>query len=573
MEVEEARGKYLLERLSSVAERLDASSDDDGEEIESLMGEAKAVLDPSTAMGQVLLDSLGIDMPRILAKYAATPHASCREMSESILKTLSEFCDPRDMFAAYMEALHLYSHPETLASCPVILDGLSKVFIRLRRRRLEFFKESLSGLLRIARLAMDTGLQTWKIFDKLAHIVIALHEIGVREEVEQQKQRLHQTLGIFILLLLARSCDFDQSDDSSAIQSLLVQLAKLVPECGFSYSDMITGSLFEGITDFMNEDFYCEDSQILDTRQGAALAVCWGLCGAEAAEDDQEAIELLRDRLKSSRHAFVSALSNVLVLLTPPERSWKTVEMGINLLATMLELATPPAAGNPYHIQLQRVECNELLKLKDLLQAIQNVVIFSPQSQTRQQAYHVFVNIVRQVVPRVERYEVLKSLITDCKHSSMVSLLIYIVKEEVEKTISYKKAVVLEAGQSLELPFASERVLELIDYVLRPPSGGPPDLPNQIDAVLSVLNLYRFIVIKETTGKTNYTGVLYRARLEEACLKWLRPLRAVLEGFHRSLSTDDSEAATYVLLSLANLEGVLCRCLELAEDALRYQSI
>ena len=57
------------------------------------------------------------------------------------------------------------------------------VFTRMRRRRLEFFQESLSGLLRIYSLAVDTGARGQEIFVKLAHIIMAVHGISECEEV------------------------------------------------------------------------------------------------------------------------------------------------------------------------------------------------------------------------------------------------------------------------------------------------------------------------------------------------------------------------------------------------------
>ena len=63
-------------------------------------------------------------------------------------------------------------------------------------------------------------------------------------------------------------------------------------------------------------------------------------------------------------------------------------------------------------------------------------------------------------------------------------------KEEVEKAISSKKdRPEVAESVKLESPFASSKVLELVEFVLRPPSGGPPDLPNQIDAVFTTLCL------------------------------------------------------------------------------------
>ena len=62
-------------------------------------------------------------------------------------------------------------------------------------------------------------------------------------------------------------------------------------------------------------------------------------------------------------------------------------------------------------------------------------------------------------------------------------------KEEVEKAISSKNDPDVAKCVKLESPFASRKVLELVEFVLRPPSGGPPDLPNQIDAVLCFTTL------------------------------------------------------------------------------------
>lgn len=52
----------------------------------------------------------------------------------------------------------------------------------------------------------------------------------------------------------------------------------------------------------------------------------------------------------------------------------------------------------------------------------------------------------------------------------------------------------------------------------------------------------------------------------------MQPLRAVVEGFKRDCSADDSEVTANVLLAISNLEGVLYRCLELAEAALKEHS-
>ncbi|MCO5592873.1 hypothetical protein L7F22_046877 [Adiantum nelumboides] len=86
-------GKELVCRLSVAAQRLYESGGEPSEDMESLLVEAKAHLDPSTPTGQTLLDIIGIDMPSILVKFTIIPHGSCRGIAESILKTLAENCD------------------------------------------------------------------------------------------------------------------------------------------------------------------------------------------------------------------------------------------------------------------------------------------------------------------------------------------------------------------------------------------------------------------------------------------------------------------------------------------------
>jgi hypothetical protein len=53
----------------------------------------------------------------------------------------------------------------------------------MRRRRLEFFEESLLGLLGVYRLAVDTGSRVQEVFDRMAQVIIAVHGVSESEEV------------------------------------------------------------------------------------------------------------------------------------------------------------------------------------------------------------------------------------------------------------------------------------------------------------------------------------------------------------------------------------------------------
>eukprot|EP01018_Ginkgo_biloba_P007658 Gb_18674 [translate_table: standard] len=83
-------------------------------------------------------------------------------------------------------------------------------------------------------------------------------------------------------------------------------------------------------------------------------------------------------------------------------------------------------------------------------------------------------------LPPHQKFDTLKALIMNSNYPSMVSLLLGIVRNEVASTIHEKNA-----SKSEESPFVTGDVLELVEFVLKPMKGGPPDLPDQTDAVHS----------------------------------------------------------------------------------------
>ncbi|KAF9614326.1 hypothetical protein IFM89_018079 [Coptis chinensis] len=155
------------------------------------------------------------------------------------------------------------------------------------------------------------------------------------------------------------------------------------------------------------------------------------------------------------------------------------------------------------------------------------------------------------------------------------AILIGFVKEEMLKEYSQKglpknDEVVVEGDEVCpRLPFWDTNVLELVEMLLKPPQGGPPSLPEQNDAVLSILNLYRFLLITESTGKTNYTGVLSEATLWKAYTEWLLPLRAVVSRIMAENEKDCCEFEVDDICAFNPLQLVLHRCIELIEEKLQ----
>ncbi|RWW10697.1 hypothetical protein BHE74_00007078 [Ensete ventricosum] len=97
--------------------------------------------------------------------------------------------------------------------------------------------------------------------------------------------------------------------------------------------------------------------------------------------------------------------------------------------------------------------------------------------------------------------------------------------------------------------------------------------------VLSALNLFRFILIMESTGKTtisritgktNHTGVLTESTLRMAYSEWLLPLRTLVAGVWAENEKDESDLADHIFCALNPVQLVLYRCIELVEDNLKH---
>lgn len=170
----------------------------------------------------------------------------------------------------------------------------------------------------------------------------------------------------------------------------------------------------------------------------------------------------------------------------------------------------------------------------------------------------------------------LKALTKNSKSTSMIAILLDIVRDEMHKEKTKRTSVrnedVPQDGikSYQNTSFWSENVLELVEMVLRPPQGGPPLIPEHSDAVLSALNLYRFVLITESAGKTNYTGILSKNNLQKAYNDWLLPLRTLVMGIMAENREDYDPFAVEMVCALNPVEFVLYRCIELVEEQLKH---
>ncbi|VFQ60723.1 unnamed protein product [Cuscuta campestris] len=140
--------------------------------------------------------------------------------------------------------------------------------------------------------------------------------------------------------------------------------------------------------------------------------------------------------------------------------------------------------------------------------------------------------------------------------------------EHSKRTSMHKIGLKSKANASKHPIFWDDGILDLVELVLKPPTGGPPCLPEYTDAVLAALNLYRFALISESSGNTNHTGVLSKEKLRKALGEWFLPLRSLVTGITAENQTDSDQLASHMICSLNPLAFVLYRCIELVEERL-----
>jgi len=483
------------------------------------------------------------------------------------------------------------------------------VFPRLKRRQADFFKSGNPGLLAVARLTMreeEDGVENGNGDGSLSDSILTnriipiedlrteiIHELilvanAVRYtcdvvEEEQQRESLQQSLGVFTLQLLAIIGGGLQSSPPGA-PDMVMQLVELLPLCGISFFELLTSNQIEKFVDSTTDDDDAEKALVKsEARRGGALAVYWGMSDSKVDSTARESLHSLKEKfLLSGIKGVIAALSLVTSLLPVPlsRPSWLLPEKGVTLLFSILDISGPYETTT--HDNTEDDWPTLTLQIVPILQAVQDVIVYAPDPALRRRAYLALTKVIKDVLPVSTRFHSLQALISSCPYPSLVSLLLTCLKDEVARAWPVFKqgcgaecnVEVTAVGDSFKSypivsPFVSSEVLQVIESVLHPLGGNPPDLPSQIDSVQGALNLYRFIIIRETSGKTNLTGVLSKASLMKAQTQWLLPLRELLGGIQSNLVVEGDEYAAGVGLAIDNLQSVLIRCLELTEDALK----
>ncbi|KAM1424824.1 hypothetical protein ACFX1X_017501 [Malus domestica] len=519
----------------------------------------------SPSLDQAIIEALSFELPMAVSKFGGFSDG-CLEVVECTIDCFISMCSPRDMLSILCEALAPPSEAiRDSGYIAPLLTGLSKVFLSLQRRHFEQVKVAVPIIVKVLKgrsLELEDEDPEFKnLFDRAMGIANSIRAVCLKLE-GVANEKLRALLGLYVLQIMAV---VSMNHNVPSSQPFVLQLSSFFPFCGLSYLGVITGSDVDKITRAVvgeDEDDYM--SCLSDVKCGAPLSVIWGHASDDVAGAAEEDLNSVKDELKDNQTERWLAVGMLKHILAPATLPWELKRHAINFLICITD-------GNISHCDEHNDFSSYTTSLFAALQAVQMIIMYASDTVLRKNAFEAFKRIIADI-PASQRFDMLKSLIINSNSSSMIAILLDIVKGELHK----------ESCQSVgndEVPqakpptlFWTANVLELVELILKPPEGGPPSFPEDTDKVLSALNLYRFVLITESTGKTNHTGVISRSNLQKAYKGWLLPLLTQVTAMLAE-TRNDYELPLDALCTLNPIELVLYRCIELVEDQLKQQSM
>ncbi|XP_044464381.1 aberrant root formation protein 4 isoform X2 [Mangifera indica] len=487
----------FLDSISDSTESVPSNDDIKNNAYEVLSAILNFVSSPS--LDQEIIDTLSFELPKAVTRLAGVS-SSCSEIVNSVIDRFVATCSPRDMLSILCEALDsLIKTTKESNNFVPLLSGLSKVLLFTQRRHFEQVKVAVPVILKVLNSVSSESddENTEPLFDRAIGIADSIRAVCSKLD-GAAKEMLCALLGLYVLQIMVH-VSISMKFTVSKCVPLVSKLSNFFPFCHLSYLGLITASEVDTMTNMIvgeDEDDY--KSCISYVEQGASLSVIWGHASDLVAQAAEENLASVKNELKSNQTKKWQAIGMLKHILSSGNLPWDFKEHAINFLLDITDENISQENGGDHNDF-----SSYMPSVFAALQAVATVVIYSPSSVLRKKTYEAFKRVVAEI-PRSEKHDFLKAMIINCNSPSMVAILLDLVRKEVlrenQQRISIRNQVLpAENLASANALFWPPVVLELVDLVLRPQKGGPPLLPEHGDAVLSALNLYRFVLL--TTSK------------------------------------------------------------------------
>ncbi|WCJ30357.1 aberrant lateral root formation 4 [Euphorbia peplus] len=569
----------LVKFLETISASALADPEDENAQnaaFEALSEIHRFVLSPTVE--QEVMDAFSFEVPKAVAKFAGLSR-KCLDVADRIVDRFVETCNPRDMLSILCEALGSSDRPlYAFGYVATLLRGLSKVLLSLRRRHLQQVKVALPVILNVLKVTCSEmvaeGVSSETVNESEESMPLYCRALGIADSIQaiskkmegEENEKLRALLSLYVLQIMALLSL--KGDDISSYLPLVSQLTEFFPYCGLSYLGLITGSDIDKRVNIVILD---EEDDLMSclsyVKHGACLSVIWGHICDEVAEAGKQNMYTVKHELQNYQTNRWQAIGMLKHILASTDMLWEIKKHAINFLLWFTN-------GSLVQDDVQTESSFDFPSLYTASEAITKIIIYAPHTELRKNAFEALKRVIADS-PASERFDIVKALITNSNSSSMIAILLDLVRSELHKEsrqrLSIKKDVLQPENQDNSIrSLWNPEVLEFVENVLRPPEGGPPCFPENGDAVLAALNLYRFILITESAGKTNYTAVMSKNNLQKAYNKWLMPLRTLVSGIMSENKNDCDQHAVDTLCALNPVEFVLYRCIELVEEKLEH---
>ncbi|PWA79684.1 YAP-binding/ALF4/Glomulin [Artemisia annua] len=541
------------ESTSHLVELLDSISSDDNEESDNSAFEALEVIYNylvTTSLDQAVTDALSFDLPKAVAKLGCASER-CFEYAERIVNRFVESCSPRDMVSILCEAMNTPSDECNNSSYfTPLLGALAKVLEAPQRRQFEQVKTALPVVFKVLEAMLsdpeEEDTRSADLLEKAILIASSLKAICVK--TDRKDEKLFALLGLYVLQITALISN-SVGTETSRYFPIMLKLSHFLRYCGLTYIGLITGHEVDMAIDLLSQ-------------------VLWSDLSNDVADATKEELDAVKGELRSNQTKRWEAIYMLKHIFASAKLPWVLKRHAINFLFCIME-------------GVEFLEHNDepldytvyMPRLYTALQAFQLVMVYAADPLLRKKTFDTL-KMVLSDLPSSLRFDILMALIRNSELSSMIAILLDCVKEEMRK--EYLQKVSRQNGASKAdnniaqhlSPFLTVKVLDFVEFVLKPPMGGPPSLPEFTDAVMAALNLYRFVLITESSGNTNYTEVMSKNKLQKVYREWLEPLRALVSGMAAEIQKDDSQLE-FDACAFNPVEFVLYRCIELVEENLK----
>ncbi|KAK9032191.1 hypothetical protein V6N11_056469 [Hibiscus sabdariffa] len=497
----------------------------------------------SPSLDHEILDALSFELPKSASKFAGIS-PQCLEIADNVVRQFIQTCSPRDMLSILCEALDSTNKTvKAAAYLSPLISGLSNVFLSIRRRHFEQIKVAMPVVVKVVKVissepdSQDTELKT--LFDRVVVNALSIQTVCTNMETGENG-KLRALIGLYVLQILALV-----SVSANHLQFAL-RLASLLP--------------------------YCEDEEDCSrfsshVHLGASLSVILAQKYDEFARTAKLDLSALKTELQNNQTKKWQAIGMLKHIFSSVDLPWEFKRDAVDFLLYI----TSGDISN--ELDDEHNDCSlYMTSIFSALQAVTMIIIYTSDAELRKNAFEALKRVLGDI-PNSQRFDILKALIKNNDSSSMVAILLDLVRGEMHRESTLRmsdKALEADSKSCQNTLFWSTSILELVESVLRPVAGGPPILPDNSDAVLSALNLYRYVLMTESAGKTNYTGVRSKNNFQKAYNEWLLPLRILVSSIKAANKNDDDQLAVDTVCALNPVELVLYRCLELVEENLKH---